>query len=71
MQGMWPSVHGICRTIGVNIRWLMDFLVACVATVSDHLHVLPIAFSREVLLGCLEAEVDELWSFVQQKADPR
>jgi transposase-like protein len=22
------SLHGICRTIGVSIRWLMDFIVA-------------------------------------------
>jgi hypothetical protein len=22
------SLHGICRAIGVSIRWLMDFMVA-------------------------------------------
>lgn len=27
------SLHGICRTIGVSIRWLMDFMVACFAAV--------------------------------------
>ena len=25
------SLHGICRAIGVSIRWLMDFMVACFA----------------------------------------
>jgi hypothetical protein len=31
------SLHGICRTIGVSIRWLMDFMVACFAAVPEHL----------------------------------
>src|ERR671929_2344470 len=48
------SLHGICRAIGVSIRWLMDFMVACFAAVPDHLHVQPVASSREVLLGCLD-----------------
>jgi insertion element IS1 protein InsB len=64
------SLHGICRTIGVSIRWLMDFIAACFAALPEHLHVKPVASSREVLLGCLEVEADELWSFVQKKANP-
>jgi insertion element IS1 protein InsB len=63
------SLHGICRTIGVSIRWLMDFMVARFAAVPEHLHVQPVAFSHEVLLGRLESEADELWSFVQKKAN--
>src|SRR5262249_20576754 len=43
------SLHGICRTIGVSIRWLMDFMVACFAAVPEHLQVQPVASSREVL----------------------
>ena len=65
------SLHGICRTIGVSIRWLMDFMVACFAAVPEHLHVQPVASSREVLLGCLDVEADELWSFVQKKTTPQ
>jgi insertion element IS1 protein InsB len=65
------SLHGICRTIGVSIRWLMDFMVACFAAVPEHLHVQPVASSGAVLLGCLEVEADELWSFVQKKTNPR
>src|SRR5262245_26345856 len=64
------SLHGICRAIGVSIRWLMDFMVARFAAVPEHLHVQPIAASCEVLVGCLEVEADELWSFVQKKANP-
>src|SRR5262249_33485964 len=48
------SLHGICRAIGVSIRWLMDFMVACFAAVPEHLHVQPVASSGEVLLGGLE-----------------
>jgi insertion element IS1 protein InsB len=39
--------------------------------VPEHLHVQPVAFSGVVLLGCLEVEADELWSFVQKKTNPR
>jgi IS1 family transposase len=63
------SLHGICRAIGVSIRWLMDFMIACFAALPEHLHIQPVASSREVLLGCLEVEADELWSFVQKKAN--
>jgi insertion element IS1 protein InsB len=65
------SLHGICRTIGVSIRWLMDFMVACFAAVPEHLHLQPVASSGAVLLGYLEVEADELWSFVQKKTNPR
>jgi len=63
------SLHGICRAIGVSIRWLMDFMVACFEAVPAHLYVQPIASSREALIGCLEVEADELWSFVQKKTN--
>src|SRR5262249_8422401 len=64
------SPHGICRVIGVSIRWLMDFTVARFVAVPDHLHVQPVAFPRAVLLGCLKIETDELWSSVQKKTNP-
>jgi insertion element IS1 protein InsB len=48
----------------------MEFMVACFAAVPEHLHVQPLACSGEVLLGCLEVEADELWSFVRKKANP-
>jgi IS1 family transposase len=64
------SLHGICRVIGVSIRWLMDFRVARFAAVSEHLPGQPSTTSCEVLIGCLQVEADELWSFVQKKANP-
>ncbi len=65
------SLRGICRAIGVSLRWLMDFMTACFAAVPDHLQLQPVASCREVLLGCLDVETDELWSFVQKKTDQR
>jgi insertion element IS1 protein InsB len=32
--------------------------------------VQPVVSFREVLIGCLEVEADELWSFVQRKTNP-
>jgi hypothetical protein len=48
----------------------MDFIVARFAAVPEHLHVQPVVSSGEVLLGCLEVEAEELWSFVQKKVNP-
>ena len=63
------SLHGICRAVGVSLRWLMDFIVARFAALPDHLHVRPVAAPRDVLIGRLEVEADEMWSFVKQKAN--
>jgi insertion element IS1 protein InsB len=63
-------LYGICRTLGVSIRWLMDFRVARFAAAPAHLQVQPVISSCDVVLGCLEVEADELWSFVQKKANP-
>jgi insertion element IS1 protein InsB len=63
------SLHGICRAVGVSLRWLMDFLVARFAALPDHLHGLPVVAPREGIIGRLEVEVDEMWSFVAKKAN--
>jgi IS1 family transposase len=63
------SLHGMCRAVGVSIRWLMGFMVARLAALPEHLHVLPVAAPREVLIGRLEVEADEMWSFVATKAN--
>lgn len=47
----------------------MDFIVARFAALPDHLHVRPGASLRDVLIGRLEVEADEMWSFVKQKAN--
>src|SRR5262250_2025054 len=63
------SLYGICRAVGVSIRWLMGFIAARFAALPDHLHVWPVAAPREVLMGGLEVEADEMWSFVKKKAN--
>ena len=63
------TLHGICRAVGVSLRWLIDFIVALFAALPDHLHVLPVVAPREVLIGRLEVEADEMWSFVAKKAN--
>jgi IS1 family transposase len=63
------SLHGICRAVGVSLRWLMDFIVARFAALPDHLYVLPVVTPREVIIGRLEVEADEMWSFVKKKAN--
>ena len=47
----------------------MDFLVTCFAALPDQLHVQPVASPRDVLIGHLEVEADEMRSFVKQKAN--
>jgi IS1 family transposase len=63
------SLHGICRAVGVSIRWLMDFMVTRFKALPDHLHVQPVTSPRDVIIGPLEVEADEMWSFVKKKAN--
>jgi insertion element IS1 protein InsB len=63
------SLRGICRTAGVGLRWLLHFTVARFAAAPDHLYVQPTRGTQIVILQRLEAEVDELWSFVGKKAN--
>jgi insertion element IS1 protein InsB len=63
------SLRGICRAVGVSLTWLLHFLVECFTVCPDHLHAQLPAQPTEVLLSRLEAEADEMWSFVQKKAN--
>jgi insertion element IS1 protein InsB len=63
------SLRGICRAVGVSLTWLLHFMVECFASCPDHLHVRPPASPDKVLIYQLEAEADEMWSFVQKKAN--
>jgi insertion element IS1 protein InsB len=62
------SLQGICRALGVKLKWLLGFLVQCVEALPDHLHVQPITCHGNVMLRRLEVEADEMASFVQKKA---
>jgi insertion element IS1 protein InsB len=63
------SLHGICRAVGVSSRWLMDAMITRLKALSDHLHMPPVPFPRDVIIGSLDVDADELWNFVKQKAN--
>jgi len=63
------SLRGICRAVGVTLKWLVGFLVQCFEALPDHLHVHPVSCTHNVLIQRLEVEADEMASFVQKKAN--
>jgi insertion element IS1 protein InsB len=63
------SLRGICRAVGVSLTWLLHFMVERFAACPEHLHVqLPVS-PTDVVIRQLEAEANEMWSFVQKKAN--
>jgi IS1 family transposase len=63
------SLRGICRVTGLSLTWLLQFIAALYARLPDDLCVVVAAPRCRVQLLRLEAEVDELWSFVGRRAD--
>ena len=63
------SLRGICRAIGIGLRWLLQFMVERFTAAPDDLYVQPTMDTQRVVLQRLEAERDELWSFVGRKAN--
>ena len=63
------SLRGICRAVGVSLTWLLHFMVECFTACPDDLHVQLPARPTAVVMSRLEAEADEMWSFVQKKAN--
>jgi transposase-like protein len=63
------SLRGICRAVGVSLTWLLHFLVERFASCPDHLHVQLPGDPTDVVIQRLEAEADEMCSFVKQKAN--
>ncbi len=62
------SLRGICRAVGVSLTWLLHFMVERFAACPDHLHAQLPVNPTDVVLRRLEAEADEMWSFVKKKA---
>jgi insertion element IS1 protein InsB len=63
------SLRGICRAVGISLTWLLHFMAERCAACPDHLHVqLPVRLTA-VVIRQLEAEADELWSFVGKRAN--
>src|SRR5262245_4389169 len=63
------SLRGICRAVGVGLRWLLQFMVARFQAAPEHLHVKPPYGTPAVIRQRLETELDDLWSFVGKKAN--
>ena len=63
------SLRGICRAVGVKLKWLLGFLVQCFEALPDHLHVQSVRGTQDVMIHRLEVEADEMASFVQKKAN--
>jgi insertion element IS1 protein InsB len=63
------SLRGICRAVGVTLKWLVGFLVQCFEALPDHLHVEPLTCHQDVMIQRLAVEADEMSSFVQKKAN--
>jgi len=63
------SLRGICRAVGVSLTWLLHCMVDCLTACPEDLHVQLPAQPTAVLLSRLEAEADEMGSFVQKKAN--
>jgi insertion element IS1 protein InsB len=62
------SWRGICRAVGVGLKWLLGFLGQCFEALPDHLHVQPITCIQDVMIQRLEVEADDMASFVKKKA---
>src|SRR4051795_7860025 len=63
------SLRGICRAVGVGLRWLLHFMVERFQAAPEHLYVISLSNTQTVILQRLEAEMDELWSFVGAKTN--
>ena len=65
------SLRGMCRAVGVKLKWLSGCLVQCVEALPDHLHVQPVTGHGTVMLRRLEVEADAMASFVKKKANKK
>lgn len=63
------SLRGICSAAGVSLTWLLHFMVERFAACPDDLHVRVPHRPTDVVMRRLEAEADEMWSFVKNKAN--
>jgi insertion element IS1 protein InsB len=62
------SLRGICRAVGVSLTWLLHCMVKRLASCPDHFYVQLPVNPTDVVIQRLEAEADEMWSFVGRKA---
>jgi len=60
-------LRGICRVMGVSLRWLLGFMSSEYEQLPDDLNFQSRAETDKLLIWSLESEVDEMWSFVGSK----
>ena len=63
------SLHGICRVVGVGVKWLMGFAVECYDSAPEDLNARVPECPKDVIVRCLAVEADELLSFVGKKTN--
>ena len=63
------SLRGICRTLCLSLPWLLAFITEVYDQLPDDLYVQGGSSKSPVKLLLLEAEADELWSFVGRKTN--
>ncbi len=65
------SLQGICRVMDVSRTCLLHFMIERFATYLNHLYVQlpPPPSPTDVVVQRPEAEADEMWSFVGEKAN--
>ena len=61
------SLLGICRAMGVSLRWLLGFVVSEYEQMPDDLNYQSCLKTDKLIIWSLESEVDEMWSFVGSK----
>ena len=63
------SLSGICRVCGISMTWLLKFIAELYEQLPDDLCVQPTSPDGRIDLLCLQAQADEMWSFVGCKAN--
>jgi hypothetical protein len=63
------SLRGICRAVGAGLTWLLYYMVERFVAYPDHLRALLLVRPIAEVLRQLEAETDEMWSFVAKEAN--
>ena len=61
------SLLGICRVMGVSLRWLLSFMSSEYEQLPDDLNYDVSVETDKLLIWSIESEVDEMWSFVGSK----
>lgn len=63
------SLRGICRVLDISLEWLLQFIAEVYDQLPDHLYAKASNPFQSIQLLRLEAEADEMWSFVGNKSN--